>query len=107
MLDVTNRRLGMLLTRPPGSEAARWTLRIARAAARSSVTVDLFLMADGAELIRSPEIGIAAVPGVRVSVCTQTVMNRSLPSDVEGVDYASQLQLARSVADSDRFLCFR
>ena len=96
--------LGILLARGPESEEARLVRGLAGAAAEKSVRVALFLMAEGADLLRSPVVRELTDLGVRVSVCTQSVTERGLPRDLDHVDYASQFQLGRLVATADRFV---
>ena len=96
--------LGILLTRGPESEAARLIRGLAGSAARKRVRVVLFLMAQGADLLRSPLVRELTDLGVRISVCTQSVTERGLPTDLDHVDYASQFQLGRLVATADRFV---
>ena len=105
MAHAEPKRIGILLTRGPGSLESRRALQIASAAVRLGHRVEIFLMDEGADLLRSPEVGLGlAGPETRVAVCTQTAVNRDLPLDLPGIDYASQFQLARSVAGCDRFL---
>ena len=96
--------LGILLARGPESTEARLTRGLAGAAARRRVHVAVFLMAQGADLLRSPLVRELTDLGVRVSVCTQSVTERGLPMDLDHVDYASQFQLGRLVATADRFV---
>jgi sulfur relay (sulfurtransferase) complex TusBCD TusD component (DsrE family) len=98
------RRLGILLTRGPGTREARWAAALARAAARRGISTRVFLMDEGAHLLAVGGASEFRQPGVRVSACTQTVLERDLPTDVAEVDYASQFQLARIVASANRFV---
>jgi sulfur relay (sulfurtransferase) complex TusBCD TusD component (DsrE family) len=98
------RSLGILLTRGPGTEEARWAIALARSGARAGIAVRLFLMADGVDLLGEEGARELAEPGVAVSACSQTVIARGLPTGHPHVDYASQHRLARIVAGSDRFV---
>lgn len=104
MTDPERRSLGILLTRGPGTEEARWATALARTGARAGIAVRLFLMADGVDLLEGEEARDLDEPGVAVSSCSQTVIARGLPTGHPHVDYASQHRLARIVAGSDRFV---
>ncbi len=81
-------------------------MALAGAAAKRRGTVDLFLTGEGADLLNSPRAAELAVLGVRVSVCTQSAIERGLPLDLDHVNYASQVQLGRLVAEAARFVSF-
>ena len=102
----TIQSLGILLAWGPGTAAARDARRLATAAAGRGLTVRLFLMAEGADLLASDEIFALDRPGITVSACTQSVISRKLPMDIPFIDYASQFQLARIVTTSGRFVSF-
>jgi len=99
-------KLGILLTCGPESRESAWALAISAAAAARGLSPELFLMEDGAELLREEWVDRLDLDGVRVTVCTQTVVCRGLPADLPDVDYAGQVQLGRLVRRSDRFLAF-
>lgn len=98
--------LGILLTRGPGTADAARAAALARAGVRRGLRVELFLMTEGVDLLAGADAAALVRDGVRVRVCTRSVTDRAAPVDAEGVDYASQYQLAQSVAGSDRFVSF-
>jgi predicted peroxiredoxin len=99
-------KLGILLARGPETPDARWALDLARAAARRGWPVEVFFMNDGVEFLRGPESDRSSLDGIRMTVCTQSVVERDLPTDDPDVDYAGQVQLGRLMGRSDRFLSF-
>jgi predicted peroxiredoxin len=99
-------RLAILLTRGPETPDSRWALAIASAAGARGVATELFLMDEGADLLRKDWAERLDMRGVRVTVCTQTVAERSLPADLLDVDYAGQVQWGRLIRRSDRVLAF-
>jgi sulfur relay (sulfurtransferase) complex TusBCD TusD component (DsrE family) len=98
--------LGILLTRSAGTADAMRALGMAGAAARRGLEVEVFLMTDGVDLLRTGEVAALLQAGVRVRVCTHSATERGAPLDVPGVDYASQVRLGRTVAGVDRFVSF-
>jgi sulfur relay (sulfurtransferase) complex TusBCD TusD component (DsrE family) len=106
MANAAETRLAILLSRGPACADSRWALAIAGEAGARGVPTELFLMADGAELLRDEWVGRLDLRGVRVTVCTQTVAQRGLPTDVPDVDYAGQVQWGRMVRRADRVLAF-
>jgi len=98
--------LGILLARPPESADAEWALAIAAAGTARGLATELFLMSEGADLLREEWADRLDLPGVRVTVCTQSVAERGLPTSLTDVDYAGQVQLGRLIRRSDRFLAF-
>jgi sulfur relay (sulfurtransferase) complex TusBCD TusD component (DsrE family) len=105
-LDGPPKSLGILLSRGPKSADAQLVCDLARAAGDRPVRIALFLMAEGADLLESPVVHELTDLGVQVSVCTRSVTERGLPTDLEHVDYASQFQLGRLVANADHFVSF-
>ena len=99
-------RLGILLTRGPETRDAAVALALLTAAAGRGFETELFLMEDGADLLREEWSDLLEIDGLRVTVCTQTVSRRGLPTDHPEVDYAGQVQLGRLIRRSDRFLAF-
>jgi hypothetical protein len=104
MMVGTEKSLGILLTRGADSAEAELVGSLVRAAADRRIAIAVFLMAEGADLLRSPLVSGWVALGARISVCTQSVTERGLPDDLDTVDYASQFQLGRLVATADRFL---
>lgn len=96
--------LGILLARGPGHPDAALALGLARVAAGRGLSVEIFLMAEGVDLLRNGSGEL--LPGVRTTVCTHSAVVRGAPLDLPWPDYASQHQLARCVARVDRFLSF-
>jgi predicted peroxiredoxin len=99
-------RLGILLARGPETRDARWAFGLARSAARRGWPVDMFLMNDGVEFLRTPEANRAGLDGVGLMACTQSIVERDLRTDDPDVDYAGQVQLGRLMGRSDRFISF-
>ena len=99
-------KLGILLARGPDTRAARWALGLARSAARRGWPVDMFLMNAGVEILRKPDADRPGLDGVRLMACTQSIVERDLPTDDPDVDYAGQVQLGRLMSRSDRFVSF-
>ncbi|MEN8150570.1 MAG: DsrE family protein [Planctomycetota bacterium] len=100
------KKLGILLTCAPDSAESAVALAISAAAAKRGIVTELFLMEDGAELLREEWADRLDFEGLHVTACTQSVANRGLPADLTDVDYAGQAQLGRLVRQADRFLAF-
>jgi len=106
MAEPDETRLAVFLSRGPETADSRWALAIAGAAGARGVVTEIFLMEDGAELLRREWAHRLDMEGVRVTVCGQSVARRGLPADLPDVDYAGQVQLGRLVRRSDRVLAF-
>jgi len=106
MAEPEETRLAVLLTRGPQTTDSQWALAIAGEAAARGVPTDIFLMDEGADLLREEWAHRLDMEGVRVTVCTQTVAERDLPPDLVDVDYAGQVQWGLLIRRSDRVLAF-
>jgi len=106
VIDEPPQRIGILLTRGPETADARIALDLAAAAARRGHRVDLFLMAEGVDLLDGDGAVRLERDGIRPAVCTQSVLDRRGPKGLGFVDYAGQAVLARMVARADRFVAF-
>ncbi len=102
----TDRRLGILIARPPSSPRCRAALALARAASAAGVRVDLFLTAEAVDLLAAPGALPREDTRIAVAVCSRSVARRGVPADVAGVDYAGQPQLAGMLSRCDRFVSF-
>jgi sulfur relay (sulfurtransferase) complex TusBCD TusD component (DsrE family) len=101
-----DRRLGILIARPPSSPRCLAALALARAASEAGVRVDLFLTAEGVDLLATPGLLPREDTRVAVTVCSRSVARRGAPAGVAGIDYAGQPQLAGLLSRCDRFVSF-
>lgn len=108
-------KLGILLTTLPLNQGTRSALKIAEAALRRGITVELFLMGDGiynvkqGEKARSAEaISRLISQGAKVALCALNAQQRGVGEEeaIAGVLFGSQYDLALLVAEADRFLSF-
>ena len=80
MQDLAGKTLGILLTRGPGHADVGRALGLAHAAAERGARVEIFLMAEGADLLGAPDVLAFDRPGVRVTACTLSAMSRDAPA---------------------------
>ena len=109
-------KVGFLLLTSPEHENSYTVGEIASALLDDGHEVEIFLMSDGVYNVvkkgsvnqRSIPMGTLMEKGAKLSLCTMTTEARGLAEAdlMEGVELASQHQLSKIVANSDRFLTF-
>lgn len=100
-----NKKLGILLTTSPESENTHTVVRLAEAALKAGIAVEMFLMCDGVYHLEDSRLADLSARGVRVVVCAHNAVERKVERK-DFVHWGSQYDLASLVKDSDRFLSF-
>ncbi len=100
-----SKKLGILLTTSPESENTHTVIRLAGAALRAGIAVEIFLMCDGVYHLNEPRLAELSAEGARVVVCAHNAIERKVERK-DFVHWGSQYDLATLVKDSDRFLSF-
>lgn len=102
---MSGKKLGLMLSVPPGKPNFEHGLRLAEAALSENVVVYFYCIDDGVEAIRDERIQRLRQRGLKLHVCAYGAERRGIPmSDLaifSGLTVVSDL-----IASTDRFVSF-
>lgn len=104
-MDLSKKKLGLMLSTGPEHPNLRTALGLAEAALGRGASVYLYLIDDGVNTLADP--GVKALPGrgVKLFVCAYGCQKRRLPLDGgDEVTYCGLVVLTDLVNSTDRFI---
>jgi sulfur relay (sulfurtransferase) complex TusBCD TusD component (DsrE family) len=103
--DLTGKKLGVLVTTPPGHPNFRPAVGLMRAAMDAGVRVYLYCIDEGVRCVSTPEIQALKEKGASLFGCAYGAGNRALPLDDQAA-WSGLTVLADVVGSTDRFVSF-
>ena len=101
----SGKKLGLLLTTSPEHANTHTVIKLAEAAVRKGVEVQIFLMCDGVLNVNHVPFLSLIDNGVQICLCQQN-LNERFQDEVDGIRLGSQYDFASNVRDMDRLLAF-
>ncbi len=99
------KKLGLLLSAPPGTDSFRHGVRLAGAALAQGVDVYLYCVDDAVGGADDPELQALKSRGLKLYACAYGAQRRHLPLDDRAV-FAGLTVVSDLVASTDRFVSF-
>ncbi len=99
-------KLAMVIYTGPEQANTATLIGIASAARAKGDDVTVFAMSDGVRNLAREDFVKLADDGINIAVCDHNRTEFGAPTDVEGVNYGSQYDLAGYINGCDRFLSF-
>lgn len=104
-MDLTGRKLGLMLSTKPEHPNLHTTIRLSRAAQERGADVYLYLIDDAVHAKDRPEIQELARGGVKLFVCAYGCQRRGVPlSDEDTVTYCGLVVLTDLINGCERFI---
>lgn len=104
-MDITGKKLGVLLCAPPGHPNFRHALSLAQAALKKGVRVYLYCMDDAVAGLKDPQFEVLRDSGANLYACAYGAQRRNI--ELSGAATFSGLgKLSELMAGTDRFVCF-
>ena len=105
MADLAGKKLGVLLTTPPGHANFRPAVGLMCAAMQAGVRVYLYCIDEGVRCISTPEMQGLKDKGASLFGCAYGAGNRALSLD-EAAAWSGLTVVADVVGSTDRFVSF-
>jgi sulfur relay (sulfurtransferase) complex TusBCD TusD component (DsrE family) len=102
---LRGKKLGLLLSTPPGSAGFQHGLALADAALGAEVEVYLYCIDEAVRGLNDPRMQSLADRGIRLYGCAYAAQRRRLPID-EKTNWAGLGLLSDLIAATDRFVSF-
>ncbi len=100
-----NKKLGILLSTSPGNKNIETVIGLVHAAIKSSVSVYLYLIDEGAECINDRRLVELTKNGLKLYVCAYGAQKKGIsPSDV--ATFSGLATLSELTTACDRFIAF-
>jgi hypothetical protein len=104
-VDLTGRKLGVLLTTPPTHSNFRPALALMNAALDAGVRVYLYCIDEGVRAVATPEIQVIKARGASLFGCAYGAGNRQITTD-DAAAWSGLTVLADVVGSTDKFVSF-
>ena len=105
MADLAGKKLGVLLTTPPGHANFRPALALMNAALDARVRVYLYCVDEGVRAVATPELQAIKERGASLFGCAYGAGHRKIPLD-ETATWSGLTVVADVVGSTDRFVSF-
>jgi sulfur relay (sulfurtransferase) complex TusBCD TusD component (DsrE family) len=105
LMSLRGKKLGLLLSTPPGQPGFRHGLRLADAALAEGVEVYLYCVDEAVLGLHEPSLQTLAARGLKLYVCAYGAQRRGLPRH-PGATYAGLALLSDLIVATDRFVSF-
>ena len=106
-MDLSKRKLGLLLSTKPEHVNFPTAVRLSKAALERGVDLYLYLIDDGVLAMDRPEVQELAARGAKLFVCAYGCQKRRIPlSDPDRFNYCGLVVLTDLINGCDRFLAF-
>ncbi|HLC41314.1 MAG TPA: DsrE family protein [Methylomirabilota bacterium] len=106
-MDVTNRKLGLLLSTPPEHPNLSAVSRLSSVALDRGADVYLYLIDDGVRAMDHPDIQALADRGAKLFVCAYGCQKRKIPlAEPDKFTYCGLVVLTDLINGCERFLAF-
>jgi sulfur relay (sulfurtransferase) complex TusBCD TusD component (DsrE family) len=105
MAELSGKKLGVLLTTPPGHPSFRPALALMTAALEAGVRVYLYCIDEGVRGVSTPEIQGLKDRGVHLFGCAYGAGHRKIAID-ESAAWSGLTVLADVVGSTDKFVSF-
>ena len=102
---LAGRKLGVLLTTPPGHPNFRPAVALMNAAVDAGVRVYLYCIDEGVRAVATPEIQALKAQGQSLFGCAYGAGNRKIATD-DAAAWSGLTVLADVVGSTDRFVSF-
>jgi sulfur relay (sulfurtransferase) complex TusBCD TusD component (DsrE family) len=104
-MSLRGKKLGLLLSTPPGQPGFQHGLCLAAAALEAGVEVFLYCIDEAVHGVDEPRLQSLAARGLKLYVCAYGSQRRGLPSSPNAT-YAGLALLSDVMAETDRFVSF-
>jgi hypothetical protein len=105
MVELTGKKLGVLLTTEPAHPNFRPALALMNAALDAGVRVYLYCVDDGVRAVGTPEVQTLKARGASLFGCAYGAQRRKMPMD-DAAAWSGLTVLADVVGSTDRFVSF-
>ena len=105
MAELAGKKLGVLLTTPPGHANFRPALGLMRAAVEAGVRVYLYCIDEGVRCVETPEVQGLKERGVSLFGCAYGAGNRAIMLN-DAAAWSGLTVLADVVGSTDKFVSF-
>jgi sulfur relay (sulfurtransferase) complex TusBCD TusD component (DsrE family) len=105
-MQMATRKLGILLSTPPGNRNRTTVVSLAREALRQGVTPYLYLIDDGVLNLDDPEIQALAGTGVILFACAYSAHRCGVPIKDDTATFSGLVVLSDLIQGCDRFVAF-
>ena len=104
-MDLTKRKLGLLLSTPPEHPNLTTAVRLSREALERGADLYLYLIDEGVRAADRPEIRELASRGAKLFVCAYGCQKRNIPlADPETFTYCGLVVLTDLINGCERFI---
>jgi len=104
-MSLRGKKLGLLLSTPPGRPGFQHGLRLAEAALSSGAEVYLYCIDEAVRGLDEPRLRALAARGLKLYACAFGAQQRGL-ARTPGATYAGLALLSDLIAAADRFVSF-
>jgi sulfur relay (sulfurtransferase) complex TusBCD TusD component (DsrE family) len=104
-MELTKRKLGLMVSTAPAHPNLDTAVGLGRAALARGAEVYLYLIDDGVEAVEDPRVQALADKGTKLFVCAYGCQKRGLPlRDADRVTYCGLVVLTDLINGTDRFV---
>ena len=107
-LSIEGKKLGILLSTPPGNPNAETVRKLGEEALRSGVDVYLYLIDEGVKNLQNPSLVELASSGAKFFVCAYGCQQHNVSTEgyPKEVTFCGLVVLSNIITGCDRFLAF-
>jgi sulfur relay (sulfurtransferase) complex TusBCD TusD component (DsrE family) len=104
-MDLTKKKLGLMLSTAPEHPNLEVTIKLSEAALDRGADLYLYLIDDAVRALDDPRVRALPGRGAKLFVCAYGCQKRGLPlEDAAGVTYCGLVVLTDVVNNTDRFI---